>query len=651
MSAGTEPQEVGVAEPIDTTGLASARAGSGEATRGPILNISDLSIAYRSGGDDVRAVRHVDLALHAGEVVGLAGESGCGKSTLAYGSMRLLRPPAVITGGSVTYHGRRVADGGVDVLAANTEQLRALRWREIAIVFQSAMNSLNPVLRVRDQLLDALGAHLALTREQRYDRIVELIEMVGIPRARLASYPHELSGGMRQRVMIAMALAAEPEVVIMDEPTTALDVVVQRDILAEIFELKDALGFSVLFITHDLSLLLEIADRVVIMYAGQVVESGTREEIHRRAAHPYTRGLLTSFPRLRGPRVKLSGIPGSPPDLRGTLLGCPFVPRCGFATDACKTIDMALTPVEPDHLSACPFVNAANVESDPVATADQRQAQDGAVALQAVDLEKRYRLGRHVEVDAVRGVSLALRRGTITALVGESGSGKTTVARLLSGQERRSGGQILLDGAPIDPAARRGFRSYKGSVQMVFQDPFASLNPLHTVRYHLERALRLHGERTGLKPGEDELDRLLGQVRLSPPEHYRDAYPHELSGGQRQRVAIARALAASPRVLLADEPVSMLDVSIRLEMLDLIEELRARLDLAVLYITHDIASARYFADEILVMHDGEIVERGPAEQVTQAPSHEYTRLLIASAPDPDAFGRQLRVRREDRTMT
>ena len=651
MSAGLEPQEVGVAEPIDTTGLASARAGSGRATRGPILDISDLSIAYRSAGGDVRAVRNVDLALHAGEVVGLAGESGCGKSTLAYGSMRLLRPPAVITGGSVTYQGRRLPAGGVDVLTATAEQLRALRWREIAIVFQSAMNSLNPVLRVRDQLLDALGAHLALTREQRYDRVVELIEMVGIPRTRLASYPHELSGGMRQRVMIAMALAAEPEVVIMDEPTTALDVVVQRDILAEIFELKDALGFSVLFITHDLSLLLEIADRVVIMYAGQVVESGTREEIHRRAAHPYTRGLLTSFPRLRGPRVKLSGIPGSPPDLRGTMLGCPFVPRCGFARDACKTIDMALTPVEPDHLSACPFVNAARVESAPLVSAQQRQAQDGAVALQAVDLAKRYRLGRHVEVDAVHGVSLTLRRGTITALVGESGSGKTTVARLLSGQERRSGGQILLDGAPIDPSARRGFRAYKGAVQMVFQDPFASLNPLHTVRYHLERALRLHGERSGLKAGPDELDRLLEQVRLSPPEQFRDSYPHELSGGQRQRVAIARALAASPRVLLADEPVSMLDVSIRLGMLDLIEELRARLDLAVLYITHDIASARYFADEILVMHGGEIVERGPAEQVTQAPSHDYTRLLIASAPDPDAFGRQLRVRREDQAMT
>ncbi|MGN6870926.1 MAG: dipeptide ABC transporter ATP-binding protein [Solirubrobacteraceae bacterium] len=618
----------------------------------PILKIEDLSIAYRSGAGDVRAVRHVDLALHRGEVVGLAGESGCGKSTLAYGSIRLLRPPAVITGGSVTYHGARVGPDGVDVLAADAEQLRKLRWREIAIVFQSAMNSLNPVLRVRDQMLDALGAHLALSREQCHDRVIELIEMVGIPRARLNSYPHELSGGMRQRVMIAMALAAEPEVVIMDEPTTALDVVVQREILAEIFELKDRLGFSVLFITHDLSLLLEIADRVVIMYAGQVVESGTREQIHARSVHPYTRGLLTSFPRLTGPRRKLSGIPGSPPDLRGALIGCPFIPRCRFSTEACATVDMALTPVELEHVTACPFVTAERLDATPapsVATAEARDTT-GPVVLEAVDLVKRYRLGRKAAVDAVTGVSLHLRQGTITALVGESGSGKTTVARLLAGQEQRSGGQILLDGAVIDPASRRGFRDYKGAVQMVFQDPFASLNPLHTVRYHLERALNLHAARTERATGQTGVDALLEQVRLSPPEQYRDGYPHELSGGQRQRVAIARALAASPRVLLADEPVSMLDVSIRLEMLDLIEELRARLDLAVLYITHDIASARYFADEILVMHGGEIVERGPAELLTQAPSHDYTRLLIASAPDPDAFGRQLRVRREDRAM-
>jgi len=624
------------------------------APRTPVLDIRDLSIAYRSQTGDVRAVRDVSLALNPGEVVGLAGESGCGKSTLAYGSLRLLRPPAVITGGSVTYHGRRVANGGVDILAANQNQLRALRWREIAIVFQSAMNSLNPVLRVRDQMLDAISAHLSLTDEQRQARIVELIEMVGIPRARLTSYPHELSGGMRQRVMIAMALAADPEVVIMDEPTTALDVVVQREILSEIFELKDRLGFSVLFITHDLSLLLEIADRVVIMYAGQIVEAGTREQIHRNATHPYTQGLLTSFPKLRGPRLKLSGIPGTPPDLRGALAGCPFVPRCDFATDACATVDMALAPVEqePDHVSACPFVNAAAAARSPTVARPPRPPAAGPVVLEASDLRKAYKIGRKANVDAVAGVSLQLRRGAITALVGESGSGKTTVARLLAGQERRTGGEILLDGRPIEPSARRGFRVYKSDVQMVFQDPFASLNPLHTVSYHLTRALRLHAERSGRDASIEALDQLLVQVRLTPPEQFRDAYPHELSGGQRQRVAIARALAAAPRVLLADEPVSMLDVSIRLGMLDLIDELRARLDLAVLYITHDIASARYFADEILVMYAGKIVERGPAEQMTQHPSDEYTRLLIASAPDPDAFGDKLRpARREDRAMT
>jgi oligopeptide/dipeptide ABC transporter ATP-binding protein len=631
VSAVTEPGADGTSETLLET-------------RKPVLDIRNLSIAYRSGAGDVRAVRDVSLALNPGEVVGLAGESGCGKSTLAYGAVRLLRPPAVITGGSVTYHGRRVAENGVDVLAASASQLRKLRWREISIVFQSAMNSLNPVMRVSDQLLDAVGAHLPLSEEQRHARIVELIEMVGIPRARLQSYAHELSGGMRQRVMIAMALAAEPEVVIMDEPTTALDVVVQREILSEIFELRDRLGFSVLFITHDLSLLLEMADRVVIMYAGQIVEAGTREQIHLRAAHPYTRGLLTSFPKLRGTRLKLSGIPGSPPDLRGALKGCPFIPRCGFATGACATVDMALAPSEqePDHVTACPFVSAANTAPARPAPSEHRRTATGPVVLEAVDLEKRFRLGRGrkaTAVAAVNHVSLELRRGRVVALVGESGSGKTTVARLLAGQEGRSGGRILLDGAPIEPASKRGFRAYKGVVQMVFQDPFASLNPLHTVSYHLTRALRLHAGQSGREPSRDELDKLLEQVRLTPAGHFRDAYPHELSGGQRQRVAIARALAAAPRVLLADEPVSMLDVSIRLEMLDLIDQLRQNLDLAVLYITHDIASARYFADEILVMYAGEIVERGPAEEVTQAPSHEYTRLLIASAPDPDAFGR------------
>ena len=633
----------------------------------PLLDIRDLSITYRSGGGDVRAVRGVDLALHAGSIVGLAGESGCGKSTLAYGSVRLLRPPALISGGSVTYHGRRIAGDGFDVLAATPAQLRALRWREIAIVFQSAMNALNPVLRIGDQLLDSLRVHLALPEEELRERVRTMIEMVGIPAARLRGYPHELSGGMRQRVMIAMALAVEPEVVIMDEPTTGLDVVVQKEILRQVFELKDRLGFSVLFITHDLSLLLEVADRVVIMYAGQVLESAPTDALRTAPAHPYTRALLGSFPRLRGERRHLSGIPGSPPDLRGELAGCPFIPRCSFARDACAEVDMALAPVGPHagsngsgspggsgsaHLSACPFASSATLSSQPpLAVADSVAApaepgaaggepEHGEPVLAAVNLSKDYRLGRGrgaTVVAAAQEVSFGLYRGRVVALVGESGSGKSTVAKLLAGQEQRTGGQILLDGVEIDPSARRTFRAYKSEVQMVFQDPFASLNPLHTVRYHLERALRVHSVRTGRPASVAEVDRLLAQVRLTPAAKFRDAFPHELSGGQRQRVSIARALAAAPRVLLADEPVSMLDVSIRLEVLDLIADLRTRLDLAVLYITHDIASARYFADEILVMNAGRIVERGPAEELTQNPTHPYTQLLIASSPDPDSF--------------
>jgi oligopeptide/dipeptide ABC transporter ATP-binding protein len=329
------------------------------AARKPVLEVRDLSIVYRSGDVNVKAVDHVDLALAPGETVGLAGESGSGKSTLALGLCRLLRPPAVITGGSVIYRGSRVAKEGVELLDQNSRELRKLRWREISVVFQSAMNALNPVLRVRDQLGDVLDAHLDLKRDEKQERLEMLLDLVGIPRERLRSYPHELSGGMRQRVMIAMALAVDPEVVIMDEPTTALDVVVQREILAQIVELQKRLHFAVLFITHDLSLLIEIADRIAVMYAGKLVEVGSAEQIHNRPAHPYTRGLLGSFPSVHGARRELAGIPGTPPDLRSLPPGCPFVPRCRYAAERCREIDMRVFPVpgsSPGHLSACPFV-------------------------------------------------------------------------------------------------------------------------------------------------------------------------------------------------------------------------------------------------------------------------------------------------------
>jgi oligopeptide/dipeptide ABC transporter ATP-binding protein len=335
----------------------------------PILEMSNLSVAYQSAGGDVRAVEQVNLSLFPGEVVGLCGESGSGKSTLAYGATRLLRPPAVVTGGSVRYYGNRITQGGhpVDILAASKKELHTLRWREIAIVFQSAMNALNPMLRVQDQILDAIRAHLKLSSSEAKEKAATLLDLVGIPRTRLRSYPHELSGGMRQRVMIAMALAADPEVVIMDEPTTALDVVVQRDILAQIVELKQTLGFAILFITHDLSLLLELADRIAVMYAGRLLETGTAHEIMREPAHPYTRGLLNSFPSLRGARRELVGIPGSPPDLRDPGPGCPFQPRCNYALPSCSEVDMTLAKVAGspglEHLTACPVVTQQGVLS------------------------------------------------------------------------------------------------------------------------------------------------------------------------------------------------------------------------------------------------------------------------------------------------
>ena len=333
-----------------------------------VLDIKDLSVVYRTPTGDVRAVEHVNLSLEPGEVVGLAGESGSGKSTLAYGATRLLRPPALITGGSVLYNGRR-GTGPADILAMSTRELHEIRWHDIAIVFQSAMNALNPVLRVRDQLTDVIRAHLRLSRNEAAERAATLLDLVGIPRQRLRSYPHELSGGMRQRVMIAMALAVDPEVVIMDEPTTALDVVVQRDILAQVAELREELGFAMLFITHDMSLLLELADRIAVMYAGQLLEVGTGAELKDASAHPYTQGLLSSFPSLHGPRRELSGIPGSPPDLRDPPPGCPFAPRCGYVRPSCSEVDMTLMRVPgasgPRHVTACPVLIASPEEVRP----------------------------------------------------------------------------------------------------------------------------------------------------------------------------------------------------------------------------------------------------------------------------------------------
>lgn len=653
-----------------------------------LLQVKGLSVGYLTPGGTVTAVDDVSFALRRGEVIGIAGESGSGKSTLANALTRLVDPPGVVLGGSVLYYGRSSAvpanggraGAGTDLLSLTVEQLRRLRWEEIAVVFQSAMNALNPVLTVKAQLQDAITAHRpATTKKQAKARMTEMLQLVGVPPERASSYPHELSGGMRQRVGIAMALLLEPELVVLDEPTTGLDVVVQRAILERLLSLRSRLGFSVIFITHDLSLLLEMCDSIVVMYAGRMVEIAPTHSLYEQPRHPYSRRLRDAFPPLDGPRERREGIPGAPPDPAKPVPGCPFHPRCDRVFDTCHEVLPELITVG-DHKARCLLYDPAVVrqkaaqgvvlrpEGEPPAAATpvpvaltsaparpgpgrapQEQGQGGAgehtgrdgteppaPVLECRHLSVNYKLqqGRHKVVHAVDDVSLALRPGTVTAIVGESGCGKSSLLKALALLGPVTSGELLLEGTPVTEPGKGRHEQYRSAVQLVFQDPFASMNGVRTVSHHLERPLKLHRR---FKDGGDlgqAVSRLLGRVSLTPPGRFASRYPHELSGGQRQRVMIGRALAVGPAVLLADEPVSMLDVSVQLDVLNLLVDAAKEDHVALLYVTHNIASARYAADTINVMYAGSVVESGPAQQVTDQPAHPYTQLLLRCTPRP-----------------
>src|SRR6202521_2220489 len=529
-----EPSSLPHSQPLPTA--VAARPGSTSPQVGrdgpePVLEIHGLSVDYGYGDQAVHAVVDCDLVLRRGRVLGLAGESGSGKTTLALAAIRLLRSPALITAGSVLFHSKPISggpSGTVDLLAADEDELRAVRWSEISVVLQSSMNALNPVITVGAQFDDLLRVHRPrLTRPARRDRSGELLDMVGINADRLRSYPHELSGGMRQRAMIAMALALEPQVMILDEPTTALDVVTQREILEELIALRDRLGFAALFITHDLSLLVELADEIAVMYAGRLMEKAPAASLFNAPRLPYTHGLIHCFPPMHGTRGRMNGIPGSPPDLRDLPTGCAFHPRCAWAMEQCRQEAPRLEPLPGSEREVACWLH----RGDATVPAELGRPEPGAA-------QGHGPLARRVPVHAVDKVSVRLEAGKVTAVVGESGAGKTTVARLLARIIKPDAGQVLLDGRPA-PSGRP--RSYAAQVQMVFQDPFASLNPVHRARHLLVPPLQIH-------PLADRhvdlvVSALLRRVALNPPANFTDKFPHELSGGQRQRVAIARALA------------------------------------------------------------------------------------------------------------
>lgn len=618
-----------------------------------LLELDGLRVSFVSRRGEVQAVRGVDLRVHPEETVAVVGESGSGKSVSMMAALGLLPENAVVAGA--------VRFAGQDLRSLSDTARRRLRGREIGVVFQDPMSSLNPVHRVRDQIAESLIVHAGQTRRAAQAKAVELLEEVGIPDAprRAGCYPHEFSGGMRQRVMIAMALACQPSLLIADEPTTALDVTVQAQITDLVQRLQRDHGMAVVWITHDLGVVAQLADRVSVMYAGRVVEEGSCEDIYAAPRHPYTVGLLTAVPRLNAPLGgDLVEIPGSPPDPQRVPPGCPFAPRCSLAQDRCHAEAPPLVQVGAGHSSSCWFAPKAPTEAIRVAEPEDRSRQEPAPGHRAANrtgkatrdllevggLQVYFRgrvgwLRSGPPIRAVDGVSLTINQGETLGLVGESGSGKSTLARAIVGIERPTGGMIRLDGIDCASATTAQLRQLRRTAQMVFQDPASSMNPALTIAEVIEEPLRINrvGSRQERRRRAAEL---LDLVEL--PRQALNRYPHEFSGGQRQRVAIARALALDPLLLVCDEAVSALDVSVQAQIINLFGKLKRELGLSLLFIAHDLAVVRHIADRVAVMYLGQIVETGTREQIYQDPQHPYTRALLAAVPVADPRARSNR---------
>jgi oligopeptide/dipeptide ABC transporter ATP-binding protein len=627
----------------------------------PLLEIDDLRVEFATPRGMLRAVDGISLTIAPGEVRGLVGESGSGKSTVALSILRLLGPGGRVGGGSIRFRGQ-------DLLRLPEPRLRELRGNRIAIVFQDPLTSLTPSMRIGEQLTETIVAHRRVRRAEAQRRSIELLDQVGIsdPAARTRQFPHQLSGGMRQRVSLALALSCSPDLLILDEPTTALDVTIQAQILDLIEKLRDSLSLSVLFITHDLGVIVRICDSVSVLYGGRIIEQGPLAGLFRQPLHPYTKGLLASVPTLASDRrgQRLPFIQGRVPDLIDAPRGCIFAARCPFAEARCDDVQR-LAPAGGQRLVAC--WKADELDSTPwplqrpPAAVQQRHAEaaTNASALTVQDLTKDYTLtgfwdslhmehsgaglprivARPTKLRAVDGVSLTITPGETLGLVGESGCGKSTLARAIVGLVQPSAGQIRLDGRASGAMSPAELKRYRKDVQIIFQNPDSSLNPRMTIRQILARPLELYGLADG-RQIDARVSSLLETVQLSAVHASR--YPHQLSGGEKQRVGIARALAAEPRLIICDEPISALDVSVRASILNLLQDLKEQFALAYLFIAHDLAVVRHISDRIAVMYRGRIVELGTVDEIFAPPYHPYTQALLSAIPLVDYAERKRR---------
>jgi oligopeptide/dipeptide ABC transporter ATP-binding protein len=655
----------------------------------PVLEIDDLSTHIKLTRSVVQAVGNVSMSVEAGETLGIVGESGCGKSMTGLSIMGLLPPGGSIVSGSIKLSGR-------ELVGLKGEELRAIRGNEIAMIFQDPLTSLDPTKTIGYQVAEPVRLHRGASHAEALDRAVEVLSLVGLPRPkeRLSDYPHQLSGGLRQRVMIAMALACEPKLLIADEPTTALDVTIQAQILDLLADLKSRLGMAMLLITHDMGVIAGHADRVNVMYAGRVVETADVGELFARMHHPYTQALLASIPRLdQDSKKALHAIPGLPPDLASPPPGCRFAQRCIRATDKCREDEPPLTgpadhlfscwhPVdgplalhtigeggpdaadlglelpdaEPDALpdsgdgeraeipaaangSPTPAARPLQVVERPAAGPGDAAGGDAAPLLELRNLVKEFpvRSGAILQrkvgaVHAVSDVSFAIPAGTTFGLVGESGCGKTTIGKMIVALERPDSGTITLGDVDVTKLRGNELRRQRRNLQLMFQDPHASLDPRMRVGAIIGEPLAIQhlGSR---RQQRDRVFELLGEVGL--PRNAVERYPHEFSGGQRQRIGLARALTLNPRLIVADEPVSALDVSIRAQVLNLMKRLQATHGLTYVVISHDLAIVKYMAERIGVMYLGKLVEYGSASDIYQRAAHPYTAGLIDTIPAPD----------------